>query len=174
MGLELRALTLKDEDAFEKGRKLFSDMDDDWFSFVYREGLVFEEHIKILEDRFNGINLPEGRVPDSMLYAFLNGEIIGRSSVRHELNEFLLKRGGHIGYAVATPFQGKGLATEILKQTLTYCKNVLHLNKVLITCNEENVPSWKVIEKNGGVLENKVSAQEDGKAILVRRYWVNL
>lgn len=131
-----------------------------------------EEHLKILENRFYGRNLMNGKVADSILYAFLDGKIVGRSSIRHELNDFLKNFGGHIGYAVATSYRNQGIATEILKQSLNYCRDILKLDRVLLTCNEDNAGSIKTITKNGGVLENKVL--NAGKATYTNRYWIKL
>jgi len=172
VNLELRALSINDEEAFNKGLELFSDMDADWYSFLYKEGMPFKEQLKLLEDNFHGRNLKEGRVPDSMLYAFLDGVVVGRSSIRHSLNDFLLNRGGNIGYAVATTYRNRGIATQIIKLSLDYCKNVLKLKKVLITCGEANVGSYKAIEKNGGILENILSFPDEEEK--VRRYWIEI
>lgn len=172
MSLVLRPLTESDEMAFKEGLVLFSDMDPDWYSFVWEEGMDFNEHLRILKIRFDGANLLPGRVPDSMLYAFYNGVIVGRSSIRHELNDHLMNIGGHVGYAVATSYRNKGIATEILKQSKIYCKNVLRLTRVLVTCDEDNLGSIKTIEKNGGVFENKV--MNTGKKVHTNRYWINL
>lgn len=172
MKIELRPLNENDENAFMKGLSLFSDMDDDWYSFVYQKGMSFTEQLKILDDNFHGRNLPSNRVPDSMLYAFLDGEIVGRSSIRHDLNDFLKARGGHIGYAVATSFRKLGIASEIVKQSLVYCQQILGLKKVLITCGENNHGSYKAIEKNGGVLENIVDIP--GETERTKRYWIEL
>lgn len=172
MKLTLRKLTKEDEAAFFEGHQLFSDMKNDWFTFVWKEGMSFEEHLKILDDRFYGINLDPGKVPDSMLYAFVDGKIVGRASIRHELNEWLTRVGGHVGYAVATPYRKKGFATEILKQSLDYCRDVLKLDEVLVTCDDDNVGSIKTIEKNGGELENIITLEEEH--IKKRRYWIVL
>jgi predicted acetyltransferase len=172
MTLTLRKLTKEDETAFKEGLSLFSDMDSEWFSFVWKEGMSFEEHLKILDDRFHGVGLRPGLVPDSMLYAFVDGKIVGRASIRHELNEWLNRFGGHIGYAVATQYRMKGYAAEILKQSLDYCRNVLRLDQVLVTCDDDNFGSIKTIEKNGGELENKIFLETENKT--KRRYWIVL
>ena len=65
--------------------------------------------------------------------------------IRHELNEFLLKIGGHIGYGVVPEKRRKGYATSMLQKSLSYAKNI-PLDKVLITCDEDNFGSIKVIE----------------------------
>lgn len=168
----LRPLNSNDEKAFLEGLELFSDMDGDWYSFIWELGMKFETHLQTLDDRFHGRNLSSGKVPDSMLYAFLDGKIVGRSSIRHELNDYLFKVGGNIGYAVATPYRNKGIATEILKQSLVYCRDVLKLERVLVTCDENNLGSVKTILKNNGVFENKILAK-DG-TIYTNRYWINL
>lgn len=170
--LILRNLTIHDEKAFRDGLEAFSDMELSWYSFIWNSEMTFSELLEIQEKKTKGLDLPVGRVPDSMLYAFVDGKIVGRSSIRHELNDYLTKIGGHIGYAVASSFRQRGYATEILKQSLTYCRDVLGLEKVLVTCDDDNIGSILTIERNGGILENKI--QMEDKNILTRRYWINL
>ncbi len=43
-------------------------------------------------------------------------------------------------------------------------------DRVLVTCDKDNVGSAKTILKNGGVLENEVN--EDNS--IMERYWINL
>lgn len=170
--LELRPLTEKDSQAFFEGLILFSDMDPDWYSFAYKPGMSFDELLKIHDDEFHGRNLRPGRVCHSMLYAFDNGKIVGRASIRHDLNDHLMKFGGNIGYAVATSYRNRGIATEILRQSLGYCRDVLKLEKVLVTCDEDNAGSVKIILRNGGVLENKILNED--KTTRTNRYWIKL
>lgn len=172
MIVELRALNENDAEAFFEGLELFSDMEPDWYSFAYRPGMSFTELLRIQDDEFHGRNLKPERVPHSMLYAFVDGKIVGRSSIRHKLNDHLMKLGGNIGYAVATSWRNKGIATEILKLSLNYCRNVLKLDRVLVTCDEDNLGSVKTILKNGGVLENKIL--NEGKQTHTNRYWIKL
>jgi predicted acetyltransferase len=172
MSIVLRELSLNDEKAFYEGLQLFSDMDKDWFTFVLKDGMNYSEMLKVLKDNKDGVNIPENRVPDSMLYAFLGEIIIGRVSIRHQLNDYLFNEGGNIGYSVATTYRNRGFATEMLKQALLYCKEQLHLKDVLITCDDENIGSYKVIEKCGGKLEAK-NISNDGSKIK-RRYWIKL
>jgi predicted acetyltransferase len=106
-----------------------------------------------------------------MLYGFLGDVIVGRLNIRHKLNEGLSRRGGHIGYAVAPVFRGKKFATEIMKQGLEYCR-ALGLEKILLTCADSNIQSWKIIENFGGILENTFQDDEDNE--LVRRYWIKV
>lgn len=170
--LVLRKLENKDYEAFIKGKENFKEMEDSWYSFIWKDGMNFEDLLRIQQEGEEGRNLPEGHVPSLMLYAFLDGEIVGRSSIRFELNDFLLSYGGHIGYAVAPKFRNRGIATEILKESLMFCKNKLGIKKVLVTCDDDNLGSIRTIEKNNGVLENKI--KNIGKDVLTRRYWINI
>ena len=116
-----------------------------------------------------GLDLPEGNVPATFLVAELDGEIAGRASVRFELNEWLAAYGGHIGYGVAPAFRRRGVATEILRQALVVAR-AGGVDRCLLTCDDGNVGSARVIERCGGVLESVVP-DEDGRPM--RRYWID-
>lgn len=169
MSIHLRELTEHDEHAFLEGAKLWAPEDITWYSFDWKPGAAFKEMLSKLADNREGRNLPPQFVPSTMLYAFdKNGEIVGRLNIRHHLNESLEKRGGHVGYAVAEKYRGQGYATEIMKQGLAHCSAKLGLKEILVTCADTNIPSWKIIERHGGKLENKVF-DDDGKET-IRRY----
>src|SRR5262245_10133330 len=122
------------------------------YSSAWKEGMTYSEMMQILRNEAKGVNLAPGRVQHSMLYGFVGGEIIGRLSVRHVLNDYLRKRGGHIGYAVAPRFRNKGYATEIVRQGIEFCRR-LALTEIMVTCLNTNVPSCKIIEKLGGCFQ---------------------
>jgi len=90
-------------------------------------------------------------------------EYIGRMSIRHELNDWLSEVGGHIGYDVRRSRRGEGHATAMLADALVVARS-LGIARALLTCDDDNVASRKVIERNGGVLEDI----RNGKL----RYWV--
>lgn len=108
-------------------------------------------------------------MPTTFLVADVAGRIVGRVSIRHELNERLLVEGGHIGYAVLQEYRRRGYASEILRQSLVVART-LGVERVLITCDDDNVGSSAVIERCGGVLDS-MSTADDGHA--VRRYWID-
>ena len=158
----LRQLKATDREAFEK---LLDEWDDSpGFNMLYGliEVVAFSSYLKVLEAMRDDL---------SCLYAFVGDEIVGKANVRHHLNKHLENLGGHIGYGVLNHQRKKGYATEILKQALDYCRE-LGLDRVLITCDENNIGSCKVIERNGGVLENLFDPK-DGSS-LKKRYWINL
>ena len=127
----------------------------------------FNKLLLKIHEREEGINLPADRVPQTELWLIENGEFIGWTKIRHRLNENLLLQGGHIGYSIRPSKRNQGYGTKILELALSVAKN-LGIEKILITCDDDNVGSAKIIEKNDGVLENKI--QHEGK--LKRRYWV--
>ena len=96
---------------------------------------------------------PPGFVCSTVYWAEYQGQVVGRISIRHELNDFLRKAGGHIGYIVRPSFKRRGFATEMLRQVLS-TERASSIGKVLVTCDEHNTASEKTILKNGGVFEN--------------------
>ena len=129
--------------------------------------------IKKSENYRYNINLPEGHVPQFTYWLVQNNKFIGQICLRPNIGENLLTRGGHIGYFVRFSEWNKGYGTKMLKLVLEKAKK-LKLKKVLITCNDDNYASSSVIEKNGGILENKVLNIVNDKEILTRRYWIEL
>ncbi len=111
----------------------------------------------------------QGFVP-STLYFYLDDdrEIVGAIHLRHTLNEQLKLTGGHIGYGIIPSMRRKGIATQMLNDFLRLIQH--QYDCVLLTCDDSNVGSIKVIENNGGKLERKVMVNQK----LVRHYWINL
>ena len=114
--------------------------------------------------------MPDGLVPATFLVADVDGVLVGRTSIRHELDEFLAREGGHIGYAVVAEHRRRGYATEILRQSLVLARAV-GVDRVLVTCDDDNVGSATVIERCGGVFESLVDSSEGGPP--KRRYWID-
>ena len=131
----------------------------------------FEAFAQGLNERAEGKRLPEGYVPDSIFWLIDNGEFIGDVRIRHRLTDHLLQVGGHIGYYICAAKRRKGYGTQILRLALQKAKE-LGIDRVLITCDETNVASRRIIEKNGGVLEDKRPNPEGGADKL--RFWIQL
>jgi len=98
-----------------------------------------------------------------------SGSILGAINVRHELNDFLFNFGGHIGYGVRPSERRKGYANAMLSMALGRCRE-LGMERVLVICDRENLPSAKTIIRNGGILENEIP---DGERMM-QRYWIPL
>ena len=93
------------------------------------------------------------------------GHALGFLNLRLRLNDYLLEKGGHIGYSIRPSERGKGYAKESLRQGLQMAKKK-NITRALITCNIENFASRAVILANGGQLENIHNETE--------RYWIDL
>jgi predicted acetyltransferase len=95
--------------------------------------------------------------------------VLGAIALRHELNDFLHRVGGHIGYGIRPSARRRGLATWALGQMLDEARG-LGLDRVLIICAVDNIASARTIEHHGGALED-IRDTESGT---VRRYWIKL
>lgn len=131
--------------------------------------------LDILEkfDRYrNEKNLKPGRV-GAHFFWLVDDEtdyFIGEITIRHRLNEVLERYGGHIGYGVRVSEWNKGFGTLMLKLALIEAKKI-GLSKILITCDDDNIGSSRVIEKNGFILADKIENNFDKESFITRRYW---
>jgi predicted acetyltransferase len=104
-----------------------------------------------------------GIVPHTTWW-WVDGEYyLGRISVRHRLTDFLRDVGGHVGYYVRPSRRRRGHATAMLRAVLPYAAD-LGLEQVLVTCDDTNEGSRRVIEAAGGVLEDQRGVK--------LRYWL--
>lgn len=131
-----------------------------------------ESIIKKAYDDRNGIGLKPGYVASTTLWLVEGGAFIGEVNIRHRLTPALMNFGGHIGYEVRYSECGKGYGTEMLALAMDYAAGQLGIKRALLTCDDDNIASYTVIERNGGVLENKVINQLDMGAVTTRRYWI--
>lgn len=97
---------------------------------------------------------PEHHVPQSTWWLVEGDEYLGRISCRHVLNEWLAEYGGHVGYEVRPSARRQGHATTMLRAVLPHA-HALGIDPALLTCDDTNVASRKVIEAAGGVFEDQ-------------------
>ena len=169
MTLVLRRPRPDEEDEFLRAHRATTP-EVPYFLHYYEEGMPFTRYLEVLAEQERGVNLPPNHVPSTFLFAFKGKRIAGRVSIRHMLNEFLKRVGGHIGYVVVPEFRRQGHATVILRLALRIAHEQLGIDRVLATCDDDNVGSIRTIERNGGILEDVVSGPDLEKP--KRRYWI--
>jgi predicted acetyltransferase len=134
-------------------------------NFAY--GLSKKEFDEVVKKRIERgkVEPNEEVVPDTTYVFFADDVCVGFIKLRHCLNDRLRKIGGHIGYGIAPEYRGKGYAKRMLAEVLKEAK-AKGIDRVMLSCDDDNPASYKTIEANKGKLE-KV---EDG----VRNYWIDL
>ena len=139
------------------------------FLLLWTPEVSWSDYLRLLHGLRDGSAVPEGLVHSSFLLAEVDGALVGRVSLRFELNQWLAAEGGNIGYGVRPAFRRRGYATEILRQGLALLR-AAGVARVLVVCNDANAGSATVIERGGGVLESLVTP-DDGDPPF-RRYWI--
>lgn len=163
----LRSLREGDETA---AKDAHAELAEDGFTFLLGwDGQEWEAYLAQLEKE-RGEDVAPGRVPATFLGVYAGERLVGRISIRHELNEHLRTVGGHIGYAIRPGERGKGYATAALREALRLCRG-LGIEHALVTCDSTNEASRRTIERCGGVLEDEVPV-EGGPSKL--RYWIQV
>ena len=167
--LVLRPLAAADE---AEARRAHAELASDGFEFLFdlRPDEPWAAYLARLTDQSEGRHLRVGMVRGIFLVAEVGGALVGRVSLRPELNASLAVVGGHIGYGVRPGFRRRGYATAILAQALVLVRG-LGVGRALVTCDDANVGSAATIERCGGVLESIVTAP--GAETSSRRYWID-
>ncbi len=164
---ELVRPSLKYKESFLEAVKEFTAAGENIYQHGKKPEEDFEQQLLRIQEREEAKDLPEDRVPQTELWLVENDKFLGWAKIRHKLNKNLLVQGGHIGYSIRPSARNKGYGTKILEMALSAAKS-FGVEKVLVTCDDDNAGSARIIEKNGGVLEDKV--ETEGK--LKRRYWI--
>jgi predicted acetyltransferase len=176
MTLLLRPLRIDDE---AEAKAAHAELAADGFGFLlaHRDELggldePWADYVDRLEGHRRGRDLQGRWVPSTFLVAEVDGVIVGRGSVRHELNDWLSVWGGHIGYGVRPAYRRRGYATAILRGCLDLCAS-LGIEEALVTCDVDNDASAAVITGAGGVPDADLPVVDgDGDTSAKRRFWI--
>lgn len=170
--LKLVSPTLDLKDAFFKMADDYQSSDPETGSDYIDATHHFSDYIQSKEKEISGQDLRPGYVPQSTFWLVTPGrDIVGISRLRHYLNPKLEIVGGHIGYDIPPSKQGQGYATILLEQTLKKAFD-MGIRRVLLTVDQINTASIRVIEKNNGVLSGTNIDPDTNN--LQNLYWISL
>ena len=127
----------------------------------------FDQYLKVVEQA--EAEPLAGMVPSSLFWLIADDDgYIGDVDVRHYLIDSLMRYGGHIGYKIRPSCRRRGYGALICRLGIEQAR-LLGIGDILITCDDDNIGSAKIIEANGGVLQDKI---DNNRGVLTRRYWI--
>lgn len=130
----------------------------------------FPAYLARLEELRNEVQ-PSGRVPGAEFWLEESGSVLACVRLRFRLTEDLEQEGGHVGYDVRPSARRRGYGTSLLRLALPVLRE-RGIRRIRITCDDDNIGSARIIERNGGVLSGAELSRDSGK--LVRQYWIEL
>ena len=113
----------------------------------------FQEYVKLRKQNSEGVNLPEGFVPET------EGEYVGIFNLRHRLTEGLVHGAGHIGYGISPKYRGKGYATKGLEMLLEIARKIVPEEEIYLSVHKNNLASLNVQKKNGAYIHHENEAE---------------
>ena len=170
MKIELFSPTESCRESFLRGLREFQDEGLPWWLGGDLE-IAEQDFTAFVAKKLEDSNRRTEAFVPKHLWAVAEEQFVGRISIHHELNDALRVEGGHIGYDTVPSFRGRGVATEMLRQALPVARG-LGLADVLLTCDDTNAASIRVIEKTGGALG--ATRVLDANRPLKRYYWIAL
>lgn len=105
----------------------------------------FEGYFDFLSAR-KSLKQPKGRVPSSSLWLMDGERFVGIYDIRHNLNDYLKKTGGHIAYQIIPSARGRGYVKQGLKMVLDWAWKNLRLEAALLSCHQENQASYRAMK----------------------------
>lgn len=158
----------------EDMKEAFLRMAQDWLSHGsdrYRLALEdFDAYLARVHRFSDAAQVPAGWVPGTERWLEdETGEIVACVRLRFWLTPSLEVEGGHIGYDVRPSSRGRGFGAAALRLMLPEARR-RGLERVRLTVDSDNLPSIKIIEKNGGLLSGE-AISTTGKPI--KQYWID-
>ena len=168
--LEIRELESQDEQQAIDAHHLML-CEDFEFLPTWSAAEQWEDYIYRMKAGRRGEHIPEGWVRSALFAAFDEGDLVGRVSVRYEINESLFQVGGHIGYGVVPEYRRRGAAQELCKFGLQELRES-GIEHALVTCDSKNIGSKSTIEKCGGLLDAELPEIEVNFGPSKLRFWM--
>jgi len=154
------------QSAFLEMVRDFESAGDTRYSLALRD---FDAYLRKIETGRRSRDLPDGWVAGTEFWMERDGQIVACARLRFTMTPDLEHEGGHIGYDVRPSMRRHGYGTALLRLALAEARR-LGIQRVRITCDDDNAGSIKVIERNGGTLDGFGTSKRTGKK--VRQYWI--
>ncbi len=162
MVLILRSFDSDDESAARQAERQMPN-----FLLHFEEAEPWQSFLTTIETFRAGIDLPHPWLKSDFLAAEVEGQLVGRVSIRWEMNEFIEREWGHIGYEVLPSFRNNGYATSMLAQSVSLLRSN-GIAEPIVTVDRGNDASIRVIEKCGGVLTETISVDANDNEVFYR------
>jgi predicted acetyltransferase len=170
--VEIAALQIQHEGALADFVSEFASVgEEDIPAFLPNPDWSFQETVEGFDKRSRGEGLLDGWVPGTTRFLVHEGRILGLFNLRHRLTDNLERFGGHVGYSVRPSERRKGYGTLLLEATKELARE-MKIERLLITCDSRNVASIGVIEKCGGVFEDRTYFESVAHDVC--RYWISV
>ena len=116
--------------------------------------LSYEEYTEWLQEvdkHSKGINLPEGWIPYTTYFLYINDIPVGYGRVRHTSSEYLenVVGAGNLGYGISKEYRGKGYGNILFTELLKKCKDFGY-KEIKLFPLKSNEATVKIMIKNGG------------------------
>ena len=119
----------------------------------------FQEYVKLRKQNSEGVNLPEGFVPDTVYLMEVEENYVGIFNLRHRLTEGLIHGAGHIGYGISPKYRGKGYAAKGLEMLLEIARKIVPEEEIYLSVHKDNLASLNVQKKNGAYIHHENEAE---------------
>lgn len=162
MHCELKQLSINNK---EEEYHMLQDIDNNEYGFSNEaKGMTYEEYKQWLikqDDYSRGQNLAKNWIPATTYFLYANGKPVGIGRIRHSSSELLEAKGvGNLGYGIAKSERGKGYGNKLLELLLIECKK-LGYESIKLFPYIDNVPTNKVIMKNGGKVIGQLNNEKN-------------
>ena len=104
----------------------------------------FSEWCRLQYEYANGRQLPDGYVPQSIYWLYIDGEPVGIGKICWKLTESSREVGGNIRYAISRQYRGHGYGTILLKSLIDIAK-AGNCPELLATVKKYNYASKRVM-----------------------------
>lgn len=117
---------------------------------------AFSEFVQLRKRNSQGLDLPEGHVPDTVYVLEDDSEgYVGIVKLRHRLNDALWQGAGHIGYGIRKEYRGRGYATAALSLALDEARKIVPEDEIYLSVRKDNPASLKVQLRNGARVDHE-------------------